>query len=82
MSVAQPVAALASQHPVRVTRSRRRTAWLGLVAAVAVVAVFAYLPYQVYAGTTNLLINVFILMTMAIMWNLLAGYAGLVSVGQ
>ena len=81
MTVAQPVAAPASQRPVRVTRSRRRTAWLALV-AVAVVAVFAYLPYLVYSGTTNLLVNVFILMTMAIMWNLLAGYAGLVSVGQ
>ena len=81
MTVAQPAVAPSGPRPVRVTRSRRRTAWLGLV-AVAVVAVFAYLPYVVYSGTTNLLVNVFILMTMAIMWNLLAGYAGLVSVGQ
>jgi branched-chain amino acid transport system permease protein len=65
----------------RVTRSRRRIGWLGL-GAVALVAVFAYLPYVVYSGTTDTLVNAFILLTMATMWNLLAGYAGLVSVGQ
>jgi branched-chain amino acid transport system permease protein len=52
------------------------------VAAIAVVAVLSYLPYIVHSGTTNLLVNFFILLTMASMWNLLAGYAGLVSVGQ
>jgi branched-chain amino acid transport system permease protein len=66
---------------VRVTRSRRSTLLVG-VGAVAVVVVLAYLPYIVLSGTTDLLVNVFILMTMASMWNLLAGYAGLVSVGQ
>ena len=65
----------------RVTRSRRSTVWAG-VGAVVVVAVLAYLPYQVYSGTTSLLVNFFILLIMASMWNLLAGYAGLVSVGQ
>jgi len=81
VSVAEPLAAPASQPAVRVTRSRRRTAWLGLLGIVAL-AILGYLPYIVYSGTTNLLVDVFILMTMAIMWNLLAGYAGLVSVGQ
>lgn len=76
-SLAPPAAA----PPVRVTRSRRRSGWLG-VAAVVAVAVLAYLPYQVFSGTTNLLVNVFIIIAMASMWNLLAGYAGLVSVGQ
>src|SRR5262249_21969579 len=66
---------------VRVTRSRRPVAWTGL-AALAIVAIAGYLPYLVYSGTTDLLVNVFTLMTMATMWNLLAGYAGLVSVGQ
>jgi len=66
---------------VRVTRSRRPAAWTGLV-AVAALAILGYLPYLVYSGTTDLLVNVFILMTLASMWNLLAGYAGLVSVGQ
>ncbi len=65
----------------RVTRSRRSTAWAGL-AAVACVAVLGYLPYVVYSDTTNLLSNFFLLLIMASMWNLLAGYAGLMSVGQ
>jgi ABC-type branched-subunit amino acid transport system permease subunit len=67
--------------PVRVTRSRRSSLW-GLGGAVVVIAVLAYLPYAVYEGTTSTLVNFFILLIMASMWNLLAGYAGLVSVGQ
>ena len=66
---------------VRVTRSRRPARVTAVVAVVAVV-VLAYLPYAVYEGTTDKLVDLFILLTMATMWNLLAGYAGLVSVGQ
>jgi branched-chain amino acid transport system permease protein len=66
---------------VRVTRSRRNVAWTG-VGALVVVAVLAYFPYIVYAGTTAILVQGFIVLTLASMWNLLAGYAGLVSVGQ
>jgi branched-chain amino acid transport system permease protein len=80
-SVTAPAAPAPAETAARVTRSRRPAGWLSLV-AVAVVAVFAYLPYVVYSGTTDLLVNVFILLTVASMWNLLAGYAGLVSVGQ
>jgi branched-chain amino acid transport system permease protein len=74
----QPAPAAA---PVRVTRARRSSLWAA-VGAVVVIAVLAYLPYAVYQGTTNLLVNFFILLIAASMWNLLAGYAGLVSVGQ
>jgi branched-chain amino acid transport system permease protein len=65
----------------RVTRSRRNVWWTGIV-ALAIVVVFAILPYQVYAGTTAILDQAFIILTLACMWNLLAGYGGLVSVGQ
>jgi len=65
----------------RVTRSRRNVAWTG-VGALIVVVVLAYFPYIVYSGTTAILVQAFIVLTMASMWNLLAGYAGLVSVGQ
>jgi ABC-type branched-subunit amino acid transport system permease subunit len=65
----------------RVTRSRRNVVWTGAVALIAVV-VLADLPYRVYSGTTSLLVQAFIVLTLASMWNLLAGYAGLVSVGQ
>lgn len=78
---AQPIARPARGRTVRVTRSRRSAAWSGAL-AVVIVALLGYLPYLVYSGTTDLLVNVFILISMASMWNLLAGYAGLVSVGQ
>ncbi|HXW46169.1 MAG TPA: branched-chain amino acid ABC transporter permease [Streptosporangiaceae bacterium] len=65
----------------RVTRSQRNVAWTGIV-ALAVVVVLAMFPYIVYSGTTAILVQAFIVLTLASMWNLLAGYAGLVSVGQ
>jgi branched-chain amino acid transport system permease protein len=72
---------IAAGGNVRVTRSRRSVAWTG-IGAVVVVVVLARLPYQVYAGTTGTLVQGLIILTLASMWNLLAGYAGLVSVGQ
>jgi branched-chain amino acid transport system permease protein len=66
---------------VRVTRSRRTALW-GLIGAVVVVILLATLPYVVYADVTDLLVNAFILLVLASMWNLLAGYCGLISVGQ
>jgi ABC-type branched-subunit amino acid transport system permease subunit len=65
----------------RVTRSRRNVVWTG-AGALIVVVVLAYFPYIVYSGTTAILVQAFIVLTLASMWNLLAGYAGLVSVGQ
>jgi ABC-type branched-subunit amino acid transport system permease subunit len=65
----------------RVTRSQRNVAWTGAVALIVVV-VLARFPYIFYAGTTTILVQAFIVLTLASMWNLMAGYAGLVSVGQ
>jgi ABC-type branched-subunit amino acid transport system permease subunit len=70
-----------SAERFRVTRSRRNVAWTG-VGTLIVVVVLAFFPYIVYSGTTAILVQAFIVLTMASMWNLLAGYAGLVSVGQ
>jgi branched-chain amino acid transport system permease protein len=66
---------------LRVTRSRRNVAWAA-IGALIVIVVFAMLPYIVYSGTTTILTQAFIILTLASMWNLLAGYAGLVSVGM
>ena len=74
-------AAPAEPAAARVTRSRRSGLWPAL-GVIAVIAILAYLPYLVLESTTNLLVQFFWLLTMASMWNLLAGYAGLVSVGQ
>jgi branched-chain amino acid transport system permease protein len=49
--------------------------------AVAVV-VLAALPYLVGTGITQALVTLFLLVCMAVLWNLLAGYAGMVSFGQ
>jgi len=74
----------AATHPAaefRVTRSRRSVAWTGS-GALVVVVVLALFPYLVYSGTTTIMVQAFIVLTLASMWNLMAGYAGLVSVGQ
>src|SRR3954465_15298575 len=49
---------------------------------VAVVLVFAALPAFAGRGLIQDLIFVFYMLALAQCWNLLAGYAGLVSVGQ
>ncbi|MBV9445586.1 MAG: branched-chain amino acid ABC transporter permease [Streptosporangiaceae bacterium] len=70
-----------SLESYRITRSRRNVAWTG-AGALVVVVVLALFPYIVYSGTTTIMLQGFIVLTLASMWNLLAGYAGLVSVGQ
>ena len=80
MSVATETTVRSGER-IRVTRSRRNVAWTG-IGALVVVVVLALFPYIVYAGTTTIMVQAFIILTLASMWNLLAGYAGLVSVGQ
>ncbi|MGY1714513.1 branched-chain amino acid ABC transporter permease [Geodermatophilus sp. SYSU D01106] len=67
-----------------VPRVRRggRAAWAGGAGLVAVVAVLAYLPYLVSRGTQVDLVGLFALVVLGTMWNLLAGYGGMVSIGQ
>jgi len=80
MSLATETTARTAEN-FRVTRSQRNIAWTGAIALIVVV-VLAFFPYIVYSGTTAILEQAFIVLTLASMWNLLAGYAGLVSVGQ
>jgi branched-chain amino acid transport system permease protein len=62
----------------RATRaSRIATAGAGMA-----VAVGASLPFWSDAGTMRLLVEFFCFLALAQMWNLLAGYGGLVSIGQ
>jgi branched-chain amino acid transport system permease protein len=67
--------------PLKVTRSRRNVAWSGIGALVVIVVLFLF-PYYIGPGTLGILVQGLIVLTLASMWNLLAGYAGLVSVGQ
>jgi len=76
-----PVAEAPTARTVRVRRSTRSSRW-AIGPAIVVLAVLGYLPYAVGQGTTNTLVDFFILLTLGVTWNMLAGYAGLVSVGQ
>lgn len=53
-----------------------------LAVATVVVGVLAFMPVWGEAGTQRKMIELFTLIAVAQMWNLLAGFAGLVSVGQ
>ena len=55
---------------------------IGTVAALVLLALLTTLPLWAERSTMRLLIEFFSYMALASLWNLLAGYAGLVSVGQ
>lgn len=55
---------------------------IAAVAGMILLLVLASLPAWGDSGTMRLLIECFTLLALAQMWNLLAGYAGLVSIGQ
>jgi branched-chain amino acid transport system permease protein len=75
----QPVAARPAA--IVVTRSRRPATWAGAVGIAGTVAL-ALLPYIASQGFISDLVNLMVLICLATMWNALAGYVGLVSVGQ
>lgn len=60
------------------SRESQLAMFIGLVAAI----VLATLPAWGPASAMRFLIEVFVFLALAQMWNLLAGYAGLVSIGQ
>jgi branched-chain amino acid transport system permease protein len=66
---------------VRVDRYRKRMV-VTLAISGALVVFFAIAPYVIDPSITSSWIKLFYLITLATMWNLLAGYAGMVSVGQ
>ena len=65
----------------RIQRGTRQSR-TALTVSIALVAVLATFPGWVESGTLKVLVELFTLLAMAQMWNLLAGYAGLVSIGQ
>lgn len=62
----------------RWTRSSRLAVWVSAIVLIG----FAVLPGVLGAGAVDRLTALFIYVIMAAMWNALAGYGGLVSVGQ
>ena len=66
---------------VRVDRYQRRALIAGVV-VIAGVLIVALAPYLLPTSVTSQWIKLFYLIVLASTWNLLAGYAGMVSVGQ
>ncbi|KUM81542.1 branched-chain amino acid ABC transporter permease [Streptomyces griseorubiginosus] len=80
MTVQTAPAAEATARPA-VQRGGRATA-LGLAGTAVVLLTMAALPYVVESGVTAQLVKLCYLVALASMWNLLAGYAGMMSMGQ
>jgi branched-chain amino acid transport system permease protein len=59
-----------------------RNSTLTAAGALVVIVALTFLPLVSGANVTERLTTLFIYVTLAVMWNALAGYAGLVSVGQ
>lgn len=66
---------------VQVRRSTRSSR-IGLGVLILVGVVLTTFPYLVYQSLTSSLVTLFVLIVIASMWNLLAGFGGLVSIGQ
>jgi branched-chain amino acid transport system permease protein len=77
---------LAPSHPAPSTIRVRRGSRLSLAGGVALVAVVvvmaAVVPFNFSLGTLTSLVGLFTLIILGTTWNLLAGYGGLVSIGQ
>jgi branched-chain amino acid transport system permease protein len=84
MTVATKRADVAPARPGQPVRVRRttRAAYVGGALLVLLVIALAYAPYVVSRGTQIRLVLLFSYVLLGTMWNLLAGYGGMVSVGQ
>ena len=80
MTITDALLARTTQR-VSVRRSTRSAAFGSGFLGLLVIALAA-LPFVMTSSATDSLVNLFILIALASMWNLLAGFAGLVSIGQ
>ena len=69
------------QSSVRIRRGQLNPLYT-LIGAVVLSVLLTWAPWILPAADVSILQNFFILVIMATMWNLLAGYAGMVSIGQ
>ena len=84
MSKSSDVQTSSIQIPLNGYKIQRwtRTSVIGTSGFALLAVVLAFVPYMVSLSTTYALIDLFILAILATTWNLLAGYGGMVSVGQ
>lgn len=77
------VAAPTSVEPARPKVQRwTRVSVAFAIGTMVVIVLLALVPYALGPNTTEKLTELFVLIILAAMWNALAGYAGLVSIGQ
>lgn len=81
-SLVEQVTRSDDEAPVKVFRGDRSSLIGGGVLVVAVVVLAVWVPYNVSLGNLSDLVNLFVLIILGTTWNLLAGYGGMVSVGQ
>jgi branched-chain amino acid transport system permease protein len=67
--------------PVQVSRAARSARFSGVLGLI-VVGVLVAMPYLAEENVRNILVLFFAYLIMSSMWNLLAGFGGLVSIGQ
>ncbi|NQW72126.1 MAG: branched-chain amino acid ABC transporter permease, partial [Actinobacteria bacterium] len=67
--------------PVKVRRATK-SSWAGLAVITPVLILLAMGPYIMGRGLQQNLVIMFSLIVLGTMWNLLAGYGGMVSIGQ
>ncbi len=67
---------------VRVVRADRGSLIGGAVLLVVVAALALWVPYNIDLGGLSSLVGLFVLVILAMSWNLLAGYGGMISIGQ
>ena len=72
--------AVVTDH-VKVKRATR-SSWAGIGVLVPILLLLAVAPYLTSRGNQQQLVTLLGLIVLATMWNLLAGYGGMVSVGQ
>jgi len=63
-------------------RRSARSEWTGPSAMGVITIILIVMPFVAYQSVTGDLITFFVLLTIASMWNLLAGFGGMVSIGQ
>jgi branched-chain amino acid transport system permease protein len=82
MSITPDIAKASPAVPdFRIARSTRMHK-IVLLVSIVVIVVLASVPWWAEVSVTRTMVTFFTLLALAQMWNLLAGYAGLVSIGQ
>ncbi len=75
-------ATVASSALVATVRRNTRTSYAGAVVLLGLLVFLGFGPYNIDRGMQQNLVGLFALVVLGTMWNLLAGYGGMISIGQ